>query len=125
MTLSKSHRPHVLPSLSWKIRLSEGNHIFTVTFKDSNPYEVFIIGPKHNQTLFEAIGRLTSHHLRQGLPPEFIIDQLGGIKGREPVWLDGEQILSVPDALAKVLKKSKGIIDKNPEMFELNLEEVK
>ncbi|MHB8069818.1 MAG: vitamin B12-dependent ribonucleotide reductase [Desulfobaccales bacterium] len=51
----------------------------------------------------ESIGRLMSLALRSGVKIESIIKQVTGIRCPSPVWGNGKQVLSCPDAMAKVL----------------------
>ena len=53
----------------------------------------------------EAISRLISLALRAGIEPREIIKQLKGILGPMPVWDNGTQVLSTPDAIAKVMER--------------------
>jgi ribonucleoside-diphosphate reductase alpha chain len=53
----------------------------------------------------EAIGRLISLALRSGIKVDNIIEQLQGIRGSQPVWQNGELILSCPDGIGKALKR--------------------
>ena len=50
----------------------------------------------------EALSRMISLGLRSGVSPTDVIDQLINIVD-VPVWDRGRQILSVPDAIAKVM----------------------
>ena len=56
----------------------------------------------------EAISRLISLALRSGVNVDDIIDQLTGIGGASPIYQEGEMVMSIPDAIAKVLKKHFG-----------------
>nr|MBA3584277.1 ribonucleotide-diphosphate reductase subunit alpha [Gemmatimonadota bacterium] len=53
----------------------------------------------------EAMCRLVSLGLRSGLDPRAIVDQLKGIGGPNPVWDNGELILSAPDAIGRALER--------------------
>jgi len=85
-----------------------GHLYVTVTEQHGRPFEVFAtIGKSGRSTTAktEAIGRLVSLALRSGVEVDKIIDQLKGIGGEHPVFQDGGLILSIPDAIARVLER--------------------
>ncbi|OGE92915.1 MAG: hypothetical protein A3K08_01640 [Candidatus Doudnabacteria bacterium RIFCSPLOWO2_01_41_7] len=47
---------------------------------------------------------MISLSLRSGISLQNVIDQLKGIRGPDPVFHNGERILSLPDAVANVLE---------------------
>jgi len=51
----------------------------------------------------ESTGRLISLALRSGVKIDAIIKQITGIRCPSPIWQNGHQVLSCPDAIAKVL----------------------
>ena len=51
----------------------------------------------------ESTGRLISLALRSGVKIDAIIKQISGIRCPNPIWHNGHQVLSCPDAIAKVL----------------------
>jgi ribonucleoside-diphosphate reductase alpha chain len=51
----------------------------------------------------ESTGRLISLALRSGVKIDSIIKQITGIRCPSPIWQNGHQVLSCPDAIAKVL----------------------
>jgi ribonucleoside-diphosphate reductase alpha chain len=53
----------------------------------------------------ESTGRLISLALRSGVKIESIIRQITGIRCPSPIWQNGKQVLSCPDAIAQVLAK--------------------
>ena len=64
----------------------------------------------------EAMCRLISLALRSGLDPRAIVDQLKGISGPNPVWDNGELILSAPDAIGRAVERyleRRGDVDAN------------
>lgn len=108
-TMAPRPRDVVLEGRTYKVRTDMGNVYITVNRNGGGPLEVFIHLGKSGSTLMafsEAIGRLVSLALRSGIQPEHVIRQLEGIKSgpaiRQP---DGSFVFSVPDAIAKVLKK--------------------
>ena len=111
---TKSHqtavreRPDTLEGFTTRIKTGMGNLYLTITEFEGQPFEVFAtIGKSGRSTTAktEAIGRLVSLALRSGVDVEEIIDQLKGIGGEHPVFQDGGLVLSIPDAIARVLEK--------------------
>jgi ribonucleoside-diphosphate reductase alpha chain len=101
-------RPETLTGFTTKIRTGLGQLYVTVTEYDGKPFEVFAtIGKSGRSTTAktEAIGRLVSLALRAGVKVDEIIDQLKGIGGEHPIFQEGGLVLSIPDAIARVLEK--------------------
>ncbi len=104
----KRQRPDVLPGFTQKIKTGLGTLYLTVTELEGRPFEVFaVIGKSGRSTTAktEAIGRLVSLALRHDIPVEEIVDQLKGIGGEYPVFNTSGVVLSIPDAIAKVLEE--------------------
>ena len=101
-------RPETLEGFTSQIKTGMGNLYLTVTELDGQPFEVFAtIGKSGRSTTAktEAIGRLVSLALRSGVEVQEIVDQLKGIGGEHPVFQEGGLVLSIPDAVARVLEK--------------------
>ncbi len=101
-------RPDTLDGFTTRIKTGMGNLYLTVTEFEGQPFEVFAtIGKSGRSTTAktEAIGRLVSLALRSGVAVQEIIDQLIGIGGEHPVFQEGGLVLSIPDAIARVLEK--------------------
>jgi ribonucleoside-diphosphate reductase alpha chain len=101
-------RPETLEGFTTKVLTGMGNLYVTVTEMDGRPFEVFAtIGKSGKSTTAktEAIGRLVSLALRSGVDVAKIVDQLKGICGEHPVFQKDGLILSIPDAISRVLEK--------------------
>ena len=101
-------RPETLDGFTTKMKTGYGHLYVTVTEYDEKPFEVFAtIGKSGKSTTAktEAIGRLASLALRSGVKVDDIVDQLKGISGEHPVFQNGGLVLSIPDAIARVLEK--------------------
>jgi len=104
-------RPETLHGITDKIKTGFGNLYVTINISQGKPFEVFAqIGKSGYDTMAdtEAICRLISLALRSGVEVEDIIEQLEGIGGDSQVIATGGVIRSVPDAVAKVLRKHFG-----------------
>jgi len=101
-------RPETLFGFTTKIKTGYGQLYVTVTEFEGKPFEVFAtIGKSGRSTTAktEAIGRLVSLALRAGVTVDKIVEQLKGIGGEHPIFQDGGLVLSIPDAIARVLEK--------------------
>ncbi len=101
-------RPETLEGFTSKMVTGLGTLYVTVTEFDGRPFEVFAtIGKSGGSTTAktEAIGRLSSLALRAGVKVEKIVEQLKGIGGEHPVFQEGGLVLSIPDAISRVLEK--------------------
>jgi len=109
-------RPETLEGFTTKIKTGLGQLYVTVTEYNNHPFEVFAtIGKSGRSTTAktEAIGRLISLAFRSGVKVDKVVDQLTGIGGEHPVFQEGGLILSIPDAIAKVLQR-RYLNDKSP-----------
>lgn len=101
-------RPESLQGFTTKMATGYGNLYVTVTEYEGRPFEVFAtIGKSGRSTTAktEAIGRLVSLALRSGVKVEKIVEQLKGIGGEHPVFQKDGLVLSVPDAISRVLER--------------------
>jgi ribonucleoside-diphosphate reductase alpha chain len=101
-------RPETLEGFTTKVQTGMGQLYVTVTELDGHPFEVFAtIGKSGKSTTAktEAIGRLISLALRSGVAVAEIIEQVKGISGEHAVFQMGGTILSIPDAIGRVLEK--------------------
>ena len=106
-TISVKKRPEILEGFTRKIKTGLGYLYVTVSDLDGSPFEVFAtIGKSGRSTTAktEAIGRIVSLALRSGVRVEDIVKQLKGIGGEHPVFQNGGLVLSIPDAIARILE---------------------
>lgn len=98
-----------LPSRRFRVPTPLGTMNVFVTELGGAPFEVFVVFGKAGSDLTamsEAIGRLASLALRSGIPVEFVVEQLRGIGGRSSIGFGDQRVLSVVDALAKLLENN-------------------
>ncbi|MFN8104797.1 MAG: vitamin B12-dependent ribonucleotide reductase [Acidimicrobiia bacterium] len=96
-----------LPSRRFRVPTPLGTMNVFVTELAGDPFEVFVVFGKAGSDLTamsEAIGRLASLALRSGIPVEYVVEQLRGIGGRSSIGFGDQRVLSVVDALAKLLE---------------------
>lgn len=101
------NRPDTLEGFTTKIKTGMGQLYVTVTELEGRPFEVFATIGKSGKSATaktEAIGRLMSLSLRSGVPVESIIEQVKGIVGEFAVFHEGGRVLSIPDAIGRVLE---------------------
>jgi len=101
-------RPETLEGFTTKMKTGLGQLYVTVTEYNNHPFEVFAtIGKSGRSTTAktEAIGRLVSLAFRAGVKVDKVVDQLTGIGGEHPVFQEGGLVLSIPDAIGRVLQK--------------------
>jgi len=101
------NRPETLGGFTTKMATGYGNLYVTVTEYEGRPFEVFAtIGKSGRSTTAktEAIGRLVSLALRSGVRVDKIVEQLEGIGGEHPVFQKDGLVLSIPDAISRVLE---------------------
>ncbi|MEQ9619164.1 MAG: adenosylcobalamin-dependent ribonucleoside-diphosphate reductase [Deltaproteobacteria bacterium] len=101
-------RPPFLEGFTEVIKTGYGNLYVTINTYEGRPFEVFVqIGKSGYSTMAdaEATGRLVSLALRSGISVKDVVEQLEGIGGSSPVFSEGKLVMSIPDAIATVLKK--------------------
>jgi ribonucleoside-diphosphate reductase alpha chain len=98
----------VTTGVTQRVRTGEGYLYVTINEDEHGLCEVFTtIGKAGGNAAAqsEAISRLISLALRAGIEPREIVKQLKGISGPMPVWDNGMQVLSTPDAIAKMIEQ--------------------
>jgi ribonucleoside-diphosphate reductase alpha chain len=101
-------RPAITRGVTERIRTGDGSLFITINEDDAGMCEVFASLGKAGGAAAaqsEAMCRLISLALRSGLDPRAIVDQLKGISGPNPVWDNGELILSAPDAIGRAVER--------------------
>jgi ribonucleoside-diphosphate reductase alpha chain len=101
-------RPATLNGFTTRVKTGLGQLYLTVTEYHGKPFEVFAtIGKSGRSTTAktEAIGRLVSLAFRSGVTVDKVVEQLKGIGGEHPVFQNGGLVLSIPDAISRVLEE--------------------
>lgn len=99
-------RPVRTTGMTERVRTGCGYLYVTVNRDDQDLCEVFAQMGKAGGCAacqIEAESRLISLALRSGISTQAIVKQLAGIRCPSPIWQEGQQILSCPDAMARVL----------------------
>jgi ribonucleoside-diphosphate reductase alpha chain len=102
-------RPEDLYGYTRTTHTGDGKLYTTVNYDEYGIREVVTNIGRSGGTLFslsEAIGRLISLSLQHNVPVEDVARSLIGIRGANPYGFGANQVLSIPDAIGKVLKDS-------------------
>ncbi len=105
-------RPDVITGRTQKILTGYGALYVTVNEDDKGLFEVFAQigrGGGYTASFTEGLARLVSLCLRSGVPVDEIIDQLEGIRSPRIAVDHGERVYSIPDAIAKAMKRHIGM----------------
>jgi len=105
-------RPDVITGRTQKILTGYGALYVTINEDEKGLFEVFAQigrGGGYTASFTEGIARLVSLCLRTGLPVDEIIDQLEGIRSPRIAVDHGERVYSIPDAIAKAIKRHIGM----------------
>lgn len=123
-SLDSRERAAVTHGKTYEVKTEQGKLFITINEDDKGLCETFLtIGKSGSFTAgyTEAIGRLISMALRSGVKPEIVIKALQGIRTSTPTFNKGMIVYSVPDAIAKTLKKH--IDEKKNQISMLKVEE--
>jgi ribonucleoside-diphosphate reductase alpha chain len=104
-------RPDVIHGRTQKVLTGYGALYVTVNEDDEGLFEIFAQigrGGGYTASFTEGLARLVSLCLRSGVPVEEIVDQLEGIRSPRIAVDHRERIYSIPDAIAKALKRHMG-----------------
>ena len=105
-------RPDVITGRTQKILTGYGALYVTINEDDKGLFEVFAQigrGGGYTASFTEGIARLVSLCLRSGVPVDEIIDQLEGIRSPRIAVDHGERVYSIPDAIARAMKRHIGM----------------
>ena len=102
-------RPETMNGKTYQVKTGYG-HLYVTINNDENgvPFELFATIGKAGgfyQEQSDAIGRMISLALRGGIKVEEIIDQLKGIRGPMPMLTSKGTVLSLPDAIGRILEE--------------------
>jgi len=107
-SLTPRKRAIITKGFTYEVKTEQGDLYITINEDDKGIFEIFLnLGKSGSFTAgyTEALGRLISMSLRSGIKPELIIKQLQGIRTSNPTLNRGMIVYSVPDAIAKILRK--------------------
>lgn len=99
-------RPRKLTGNTICVKTALGHMYITINCHEGQPMECFVeIGKSGNNKKAdaEALGRMVSLLFQMGCSVQQVYDQLVGIAGRDIAWDEGKKVLSIYDALARVL----------------------
>ncbi len=101
-------RPEATTGVTHRLNTGCGKLYVTVNKDEVGFCEVFAQMGKTGgcaSSQIESTGRLISLALRSGVKIDAIIKQIIGIRCPNPIWQNGRQVLSCPDAIGQVLAK--------------------
>ena len=124
-------RPERLQGTSVKTQTPFGKAYITINRDDQgNPFEVFVAIGKAGtdiQADAESLGRMISLQLRTTAPHnrrdmlKLIIEQLQDIGGARPIGFGPKRVLSLPDAVARVLQEE-FFLEEQPQQLDLPIQ---
>jgi len=109
MRAGKRIRPEVLTGFTMTKQVGEGKLYTTLNYDEEGLREVVTNIGRSGGTLNsfgEAIGKLISLALQHRVPVEDISHALVGIRGADPSGFGDNQVLSVPDAIGKAIRRA-------------------
>ncbi len=125
----KWERPRVLKADIFKTKTGSGTLYTSVGLDEEGlPVEIFINISKHGSDVSafsEALGRVISIALQNGIPVSGIAETIIGIMGDSSAWDSGKLIKSIPDAVGRILKEygeKLKTVSQEPELFQKEIE---
>lgn len=107
-------RPDMMKGNTYRVKTGYGTLYVTVNNDEQGvPFEVFATIGKSGgffQEQSEGICRLISLALRSGVKLEEVIDNIKGIRGPMPIFTEKGTILSLPDAIGRILEDHIGVM---------------
>jgi len=100
--------PKVAKGIRYEIQTGYGDLLVNIVEDEHGPVEVIANVGKSGgttQSMTEAIGRLVSLSLQNGVDVDDITHQLRNIRSPKKVWDDGDGVESVPDGVALALER--------------------
>ncbi|MEA4883987.1 MAG: adenosylcobalamin-dependent ribonucleoside-diphosphate reductase [Clostridia bacterium] len=101
-------RPETLCGVTKRIATPSGTLWATMNLYDSTPFEMFCQIGRAGTDIYaftESIARLISLSLRAGIDPTEVARQLRGIGGSGQIGFGPNRVLSVPDAIGRMLEQ--------------------
>lgn len=102
-------RPETMNGKTYQVKTGYGHMYVTINNDEKGvPFELFATIGKAGgfyQEQSDAIGRMVSLALRGGIKVEEIIEQLKGIRGPMPMLTSKGTVLSLPDAIGRILEE--------------------
>jgi ribonucleoside-diphosphate reductase alpha chain len=102
-------RPETLSGITKRIATPSGTLWATLNLYDNRPFEMFCQIGRAGTDIYaftESIARLISLALRAGVDPTEVAKQLRGIGGSGHVGFGPNRVLSVPDAIGRMLEQA-------------------
>ncbi|MFC1633055.1 vitamin B12-dependent ribonucleotide reductase [Patescibacteria group bacterium] len=107
--LAPRERPDTMIGHTYRVKTSYGTLFLTINDDEQGqPFEIFATIGKTGGVFAaksEAICRLVSLALRSGIDPKIVVDQIQGIRGPMPLFSKRGMILSIPDAISKIMQE--------------------
>ena len=108
--IQERNRPQIISGTTQKVSTGYGGMYVTINEDGDGMFEVFTQMGKSGgftRSFTEAVSRLVSLSLRSGVSEKQVIRQLDGIRSPKLAWDNGEKVLSIPDGIAKAMKRYK------------------